>query len=157
MAQQPPLATVWNLNIQNSPLLLIADAFTNPANLKTNTLTTNTFAIDPNYRIGYVQQWNLSVQQNLPYSFQVVAGYQGSKGTRLDRQFQPWVTPPNAPKAAYPTGYVYETFGGNSIYHAGSVQLIRRFRGGLSASGGYVFSKSIDDGGAAEAARCRTG
>ena len=33
-----------------------------------------------------------------------------------------------------------------------SVQLIRRFRGGLSASGNYTFSKSIDDGGAGGAA-----
>jgi len=148
MAQQPPLATVWNLNIQNSPQLAFADAFTNPANVKTNSLTANTFAIDPNYRIGYVQQWNLAIQQNLPYSFQTNISYQGSKGTRLDRQFQPWVTPPNAPKAPYPTGYVYETYGGNSIYHAGAIQLMRRFRGGLSASGGYVFSKSIDSGGA---------
>ncbi len=148
MAQQPPLATVWNLNIQNSPQLRLADAFTNPANVRTNSLTANTFAADPNYRIGYVQQWNLAVQQNLPYSFQTTMTYQGSKGTHLDRQFQPWVTPPNAPPSRFPTGYTYQTFGGNSIYHAGSVQLMRRFRAGLSASGSYVFSKSIDSGGA---------
>ncbi|HSW50386.1 MAG TPA: TonB-dependent receptor, partial [Bryobacteraceae bacterium] len=148
MAQQPPLATVWNLNIQNSPLLSIADAFTNPANIKTNSLTSNTFAADPNYRIGYVQQWNFAIQQNLPYSFQTTAAYQGSKGTHLDRQFQPWVTPPNAPASGFPTGYTYQTFGGTSIYHAGSIQLMRRFRAGLSAGGSYVFSKSIDSGGA---------
>jgi hypothetical protein len=148
MSQQPPLATAWSLNIQNSPLLSIADAFTNPLNLKTNTLTANTFAVDPNYKIGYVQQWSFSIQQNLPYSFQTTVAYQGSKGTHLDRQFQPWVTPPNAPKAPYPTGYVYETYGGTSIYHAGSVQLMRRFRAGLSAGASYVFSKSIDSGGA---------
>ncbi len=148
MSQQPPLATVWNLNIQNSPLLMIGDAFTNPANLKTNTLSANTFAVDPNYKIGYAQQWNFSIQQNLPYSFQMTVGYQGSKGTHLDRQFQPWVTPPNAPKAPYPSGYVYETYGANSSYNAGSIQFMRRFRGGLSAGGSYVFSKSIDSGGA---------
>ncbi len=146
MAQQPPLATAWNLNIQNSPLLSLADAFTNPLNTRTNTLSTNTFAINPNYKVGYVQQWSFSLQQNLPYSFQTTVNYMGSKGTNLDQQFQPWVTPPNAPQAAYPTGYVYETFGGTSIYHAASIQLMRRFRGGLSASGSYVFSKSIDSG-----------
>jgi len=149
MSQQPPLAVAYNLNIQQSPLLRIADAFTNPANVKTNTLTTNTFAVDPDYRIGYVQQWNFAVQQNLPYSFQTTVSYQGSKGTNLNRQFLPWVTPPNAPAAPYPTGYVYQTFGGNSIYHAGAIQLMRRFRAGLSAGASYVFSKSIDDGGAA--------
>ncbi len=148
MSQQPPLATVWNLNIQNSPQLMLGDAFTNPANIRANALTANTFAVDPNYKIGYVQQWNFSIQQNLPYSFQTTVAYQGSKGTHLVRQFQPWVTPPNAPQAPYPSGYVYETFGGNSNYNAGSIQFMRRFRGGLSAGGSYVFSKSIDDGGA---------
>jgi len=148
MAQQPPLATVWNLNLQQSPLLSIADAFTNPANLKTNTLTTNTFAINPEYRIGCVQQWNFAIQQNLPLSLQATLSYQGSKGTQLNRLFQPWVTPPGAPAAPYPTGYVYQSYGGNSIYHGAVVQLMRRFRGGLSAGASYVFSKSIDDGGA---------
>ena len=33
MSQQPPLATALNLNIQNSPLLSMGDAFTNPANI----------------------------------------------------------------------------------------------------------------------------
>jgi trimeric autotransporter adhesin len=148
MSQQPPLATAWNLNIQNSPLLSMGDAFTNPANIRTNTLTTNTFAVDPNWRIGYVHQWNFSIQQNLPYSFQTNITYQGSKGTNLVRQFQPWVTPPNASKAGYPTGYTYETYGGNSNFNGVSVSLMRRFRGGLSANGSYTFSKSIDDGGA---------
>ncbi len=60
MSQQPPLATALNLNIQNSPLLSMGDAFTNPANNRTNALTTNTFAVDPNYKIGYVHQWNFS-------------------------------------------------------------------------------------------------
>jgi hypothetical protein len=148
MSQQPPLATAWNLNIQNSPLLSMGDAFTNPANIRTNTLTTNTFAVDPNYKIGYVHQWNFSLQQNLPYSFQTNLTYQGSKGTNLVRQFQPWVMPPNAATAGYPTGYTYETYGGNSIFNGVSITLMRRFRGGLSANGSYTFSKSIDDGGA---------
>ena len=149
MSQQPPLATAFNLNIQNSPLLSIGNAFTNPANIRTNALTVNTFAVDPNYKIGYVHQWNFSLQQNLPYSFQTSITYQGAKGTNLVRQFQPWVTPPNAATAAYPTGYTYETYGGNSIFNGVSISLMRRFRGGLSANGSYTFSKSIDDGGAA--------
>jgi hypothetical protein len=148
MSQQPPLATALNLNIQNSPLLSIGDAFTNPANSLTNALATNTFAVDPNYKIGYVHQWNFSLQQNLPYSFQTSITYQGSKGTNLARLFQPWVTPPNAAKALYPTGYTYETYGGNSNYNGVTFSLMRRFRGGLSANGSYTFSKSIDDGGA---------
>lgn len=32
---------------------------------------------------GYVQQWNLNIQRNLPYNFFVSAAYVGSKGTHL--------------------------------------------------------------------------
>ncbi len=147
MAQQPPLASAVSLNIKNSPLLRIANAFTSSANVN-SAISQNTYALDPNYHIGYVHQWNFAIQQNLPYSFQTSLSYQGSKGTGLDREFLPWVTPPNAAAAPYPSGYVYQTNGGNSIYNAASVMLTRRFRGGLTASANYVFSKSIDSGGA---------
>ena len=40
--QQPPLATAWNLNIQNSPLLSMADAFTNPAKVDSPSTSTPT-------------------------------------------------------------------------------------------------------------------
>jgi hypothetical protein len=112
--------------------------------------STNTFAVDPNYKIGYAQQWQLSVQQNLPYSFQTTVAYQGTKGTNLDRRFTPWVTPPGAAAAPYPTGYTYETTGDNSIYNAVSASLMRRFRGGLSATASYQFAKMIDGGSTAQ-------
>ena len=33
-------------------------------------ITPNTFAIDPNFRVGYAQNWQLSVQRDLPGSLQ---------------------------------------------------------------------------------------
>jgi hypothetical protein len=149
LSQQPPLARSLNLNVQNSPALIqtgqlnLGNAFTYGA----NTLTANTFAIDPNFKIGYAQTWNMSLQQNLPLSFQTTVTYTGTKGTNLDRQFQPWVQPPGANATPYPTGYTYETNGGNSIFNSGAIRLTRRFSSGLSASGVYTYSKSIDDGG----------
>jgi hypothetical protein len=144
MSQQPPLSTSWNLYIQDGPMTL-ANAFVNPASRGTNT-TKNTFAVDPTYKIGYAQQWNFSIQQNLPYSFMTTLSYIGTKGTDLDRRMTPWVVAPGAPLAPYPTGYTYETFGGSSIYNAASVMLNRRFRGGLMANANYTFQKGIDSG-----------
>ena len=57
---------------------------------------TSTFAIDPNYRIGYAQTWNLSVQHDLPLSMFATVGYLGTKGTRLDQQFIPNSVAPGA-------------------------------------------------------------
>jgi hypothetical protein len=142
MAQQPPFAQ--SLSASNSALTPLT--ITNGFLLASNQAAASTYAIDPNYKIGYAQQWNLSVQHSWPLSLQTTASYVGTKGTQLDRRITPWVVAPGAAATAYPTGYTYETFGGNSIYNAGSFQLNRRFRAGLSASANYTFQKGIDGG-----------
>ena len=103
MSQQPPLSTSWNLYLTDGPLSM-GNAFVNASGRGTNTAS-NTFAVDPNYKNGYAQQWQLSIQQNLPFSFQTTVAYQGTKGTNLERQIRPWVVPPGAVAAPYPTGY----------------------------------------------------
>ena len=152
MSQQPPLSTSRNLYLTDGArsgpsALTMGTAFASP--MATDT-STNTFAVDPNYKIGYAQQWQLSVQQNLPFSFQTTVAYQGTKGTNLDRRLTPWVEPPGAAAAPYPTGYTYETTGDNSIYNAVSATLMRRFRGGLSSTASYQFAKMIDGGSTAQ-------
>ena len=54
MAQQSPLST--SLSVQNGPgdPLTLANGF-----VASKTITQNTFAIDPNFRIGYAQNWNV--------------------------------------------------------------------------------------------------
>ncbi len=44
-----------------------------------------------------------------------------------------------------PSGFIFDSSVGNSIYNAGQVRLARRFRGGLSGNVLYTYSKSIDD------------
>jgi hypothetical protein len=148
MAQQPPLDTSWDLYLTDGSLSM-GNAFVNPAARATNTLQ-DTFAVNPNYKNGYAQQWQLAVQQNLPFSFQGTLAYQGTKGTNLDRRITPWVEPPGAAAVPYPTGYTYETTGDNSIYNALSATLMRRFRSGLSAMASYQFAKQIDGGSTAQ-------
>ncbi|MFM2124256.1 MAG: hypothetical protein RL328_707, partial [Acidobacteriota bacterium] len=84
MAQQAPLST--SLRVQNSATLplTLANGFRGTPNI-----TATTFAIDPNFRVGYAQNWQLSVQRDLPFALQMVATYMGVKGTRGVQQFLP--------------------------------------------------------------------
>jgi hypothetical protein len=123
------------LSIQNGFLLASTNA------------TTSTYAVDPHYRIGYAQSWNLTVQHDLPFSMFATAGYLGTKGTRLDQQFIPNSVAPGATVSPYPHDYTYETSNGNSILHTAQFQLNRRFHTGMMWRASYQFSKSIDNAG----------
>ena len=45
---------------------------------------TNNYGVDPNYRLGYVQIWNVDIQQELRPTLILNLDYTGTKGTRLD-------------------------------------------------------------------------
>jgi hypothetical protein len=142
LAQQPPFAQ--SLSVSSTPENLL--------NLQTGFLSAvgtsglSTYAIDRDYRVGYVQTWTLSVQNNLPFGLFGTIGYLGTKGTRLDQQFIPNSVPPGAVRPDLPSGFIYQTSNGNSIYHAAQFQLNRRFRSGFMANTSYQLSKSIDNG-----------
>lgn len=142
LAQQAPLSK--SLKQQNSAAcpLTLADGFT-----QCGTTTPNTFAIDPNFRVGYAQTWQLAVQRDLPWSMQMTATYLGVKGTHGVQQFLPNSYPlggiDQCPDC--PSGFLYETSGGNSTRQSGQLQLRRRLRAGFAASLLYTYSKSIDD------------
>ncbi len=142
MMQQSPLSK--SLSVQNTPQnpLTLANGFNAaPAT------TANTFAVDPNFRIGYAQTWQASVQRDLPYSLIVTATYLGIKGTRATQAFLPNTYPSGAvnPCPSCPSGYTYLTSNGNSTREAGQIQLRRRLHNGITASANYVFSKAYDD------------
>ena len=140
MAQQYPLST--SLSIQNTAAtpLTLANGF--PAGI-----TTNTFAIDPNFRIGYSQNWQLSVQRDLPGALVLIATYQGSKGTRGMQEFYPNTYPDGAvnPCPTCPSGFVYLASNGNSTREAGQISLRRRLHNGFTANLQYTYAKAIDD------------
>jgi len=142
MAQQAPFAK--SLTVQNSTTcpLTLANGF-DPC----SETTAQTFGVDPNFRVGYVQTWDLKVQRDLPGSLQMMATYLGIKGTRGVQQFLPNTNPIGAvnPCPSCPTGFVYLVTDGNSTRQSGSIQLRRRLHSGFTASLLYTFSKSIDD------------
>jgi len=143
LAQQPPFAQTLSVSTSLANPLDIQTGFLGA----TSTNVRNTFAINPNYKTGYAQIWNLTLQNNLPHGMFFTAGYQGTKGTRLDQQFIPNSVAPGALVSALPNFFTYETSGGNSIYHAAQFQLNRRLSRGLEANVSYQFSKSIDNAG----------
>jgi hypothetical protein len=144
MAQQSPLSK--SLRIANTPTtpLTLANGFTGDPNV-----VATTYAVDPNLRVGYVQTWQTSVQRDLPFALQMVVIYQGTKGTRSQQEFLPNTYPSGAfnPCPTCPSGFTYLASNGNSIRHAGILQLRRRLRSGLTAELQYTYSKSIDDAG----------
>jgi hypothetical protein len=142
LTQQAPLSK--SLSVQNTAAcpLSLANGF-NPC----SSTTSDTFAVDPNFRVGYAQIWQLSLQRDLPTALQLTATYLGVKGTHGVQQFLPNTYPIGAsdPCPSCPLGFVYQTSGGNSTRQSGQLQLRRRLRGGFTATALYTFSKSIDD------------
>jgi trimeric autotransporter adhesin len=142
MAQQAPLST--GLSVQNSPAcpLTLANGFSTCPSI-----TPDTFAVDPNFKPGYVQTWRLEVQRDLPGSLVMTITYLGSKGTHGVQEFLPNTYPIGAvnPCPTCPTGFAYLTSYGNSTREAGQFQLRRRLHNGLVATAQYTYSKSIDD------------
>jgi len=109
--------------------------------------TANTFAIDPDFRVGYAQTWQLSAQMDLPASLVATATYIGIKGTRAVQVFLPNTYPSDAvnPCPSCPSGYVYMTSNGNSTRESGQFQLRRRMHNGLTATTQYTYSHSFDN------------
>jgi hypothetical protein len=142
LAQQAPLST--SLSVENSAAcpLTLANGF-----VPCSSVSSDTYAVDPNFRVGYAQTWQLAVQRDLPFALQMTATYLGVKGTRGVQEFLPNTYPIGAanPCPACPVGFEYRTSGGDSTRQSGQLQLRRRLRAGFTASLLYTYSKSIDD------------
>ena len=142
LAQQSPLST--SLNVENSAAcpLTLANGFD-----RCNSVGPDTYAVDPNFQVGYAQTWQVAVQRDLPFALQMTATYLGIKGTHGVQEVLPNTYPIGAtsPCPACPTDFEYRTSGGNSTRESGQLQLRRRLRAGFTASLLYTYSKSIDD------------
>jgi hypothetical protein len=140
LALQPPFSFTES-NIAPAPgVLTLQNGFPTPA---PGTITNN-YGVDPNYRLGYVQMWNLNVQYELSPTLVLNVGYTGSKGTGLDMVRAP-NRGPDGLLIANAQPFLWETSQGSSILHAGSARLRKRMAKGLSVGGTYTFAKSIDN------------
>jgi hypothetical protein len=142
LAQQAPLSK--SFTIQNTPAapFTLANGFTAPG-----TVATNTFAVDPNLRVGEAQNWQALIQRDLPGSLTMSASYLGTKGTDLLQEFVPNTYPAGVanPCPACPSGYIFLASNGSSSRHAGQFQVRRRLRNGLTASVQYTLARARDN------------
>jgi trimeric autotransporter adhesin len=105
---------------------------------------TNNYAVNPDYRLGYVQIWNLDIQREIRPTLLLNVDFTGTKGTRLDI-----LEAPNRDETgirlATVDAFNWESSGADSHASAGSVRLRKRLQNGYSIGGTYTYSKSIDD------------
>ncbi len=140
LAAQPPFATsATSLGTAAAPL-----ALSDPFASITSETTTNTYGIDPSYRLGYVQIWNLDIQRTIGRTVFATIGYTGTRGSSLDLLRAPNRGPDGLLVASVPP-FVWETSGGRSVMHALTLRLRKRLTHGLGGGVTYTWSKSMDD------------
>lgn len=137
LAQQPPLSKSFSIQTRSSNPLTLAKGF-----VATQGVTLDTFAVDQAFRVGYAQNWIVSLQHDLPAAVQLTVIYLGTKGSRLPQESLPNTFPSGA---LGPAGYIYLASNGNSTREAGQIQLRRRMQSGLTVTAQYTYSKALDD------------
>ena len=140
LAFQPPFS-IAQTNIQTIPgELTLQNGFPAPSSNE----ITNNYGVDPNYRLGYVQIWNLDIQQEIRPTLIVNLDYTGTKGTRLDILGAPNRTATGL-RIPGVEPFDFESSLGDSRADAGSVRVRKRLQSGFSIGGTYTYSKSLDN------------
>ena len=135
---QPPFGTTAT-NSQTAPgELTLQNGFPPPSGI------TNDYAVNPNYRMGYVQIRNLDIQQQIRPTLLLNVDYTGTKGTDLDILEAPNRTPVGL-RIPGVEAFTYENSVADSEANAGSVRLRKRLAKGFALGGTYTFSKALDD------------
>jgi trimeric autotransporter adhesin len=138
MAFQPPFSNTQTNVASPTNVLTLQNGFPGSSGI------TNNYGIDLNYGLGYVQIWNLDIQQEITRSLLINIDYTGTKGTRLDV-----LTAPNSTASGIRIPgvqpFYYESSEGDSTANAGSVRVRKRLTNGVSLGGTFTWSKSLDD------------
>ncbi len=145
LANQFPWANSQQLISQPCQPLTITNIPSSSCSATTSTVLPNTYAIDPNYKVGYAQLWNVSTETNLFTNTTLSLTYTGTKGTHLDMLFAPNRTLSGVPQVANAGEFIYDTSGANSIYNALQVRLQQRTTHGIGGNVIYTYGKSEDD------------
>lgn len=115
------------------------------------------FAVDPNLRDSYNQQWNFTVQKKLPADVIFDVAYVGSKGNNLTMGFDAnrpiqTITPgPGQPSVAsrrplngFNTINAAKSIA-RSFYHSLQMKAERRMAKGLNALASYTYAKTLSN------------
>src|SRR5215469_5481217 len=137
---QPPFSTT-STNIQAAPGdLTLAQGFPEVS----PTGITNNYAVNPDYRMGYVQIRNLDIQQQISPTLLLNLDYTGTKGTNLDILEAPNRTIDGIRMEGV-QAFTYEDSTASSFANALSIRVRKRLSQGFAVGALYTFAKSIDD------------
>ncbi len=146
--RQPPFAETQQITSSTArPEINIANPFVSAA----APLVIGTQNINPNFREGYTQHWNLTVQRELPGGATVDVGYVANKGTKLSELIF-YNVPLPGPSATIQARRPFPRWGTalsmdsyvTSSYNSLQVKGQKRFSKGLSFLTAYTWAKSID-------------
>jgi len=164
MAHQPPFAneqtnqeatsngTPSSACAQSGKCLTLAQGFPAPD-------AVGDYALDPHFRLPYVQTWNLDIQKTLPWGIVLNVGYNGSKGNHLDiitapraLPGSPDTDPPNSLNCTglpecYPLNFRFEQAAAFYKFNAGTLRLNKRMSNGVALGANYQYSHAIDNAG----------
>src|SRR3984885_6051835 len=137
-AFQPPFANVQTNNnpLTGAPTFTLAQGFTPKGQDDGN------YSVNKNYRLPYVQVWNIDIQRTLPMGIVLNVGYNGSKGTRLDAVSAPGRSATESLSGVF---YDWEDSIAFSNFNALAVRLRKRMQHGVAVGATYTYSHSIDD------------
>jgi hypothetical protein len=135
LAFQPPYADVQTNTAAAPGQYTLANGFPSPSPLPN-------YAVNPNFRLPYVQVWNADVQHTFPKGIVVNVGYNGAKGTRLDVIDAPGRT---ATTSISGDLYDYEDSVAFSNFNALAVRANKRLADGIALTATYTYSHAIDN------------
>jgi len=137
LAFQPPYADVQTNTAGTPGQYTLANGFTTPPSSEVPN-----YAVNPNFRLPYVQVWNADVQHTFPMGIVINVGYNGAKGTRLDI-----IDAPGRTATASVSGvlYDYENSVAFSNFNALTVRANKRLANGIAMTATYTYSHSIDN------------
>ncbi|GGG96316.1 TonB-dependent receptor [Silvibacterium dinghuense] len=137
-AFQAPYANVQS----NTNSLTELPTYTLLNGFSTEPPTEGDYAVNKDYKLPYVQVWNIDIQHTFPLGIMLNVGYNGSKGTHLDIVDAPGR---NATESLSGVNYDYENSTAFSNFNALTVRLNKRLQKGIAITATYKYSHSIDD------------
>ena len=146
--RQPPFAETQQITSSTAtPQINIANPFVSAS----AALVVGTQNINPDFKEGYTQQWNLTVQRQLPFNISLDAGYVANKGTNLD-ELVFYNIPTPGPTATIQARRPFPGWGTalsmdpyvTSSYNSLQLKAVRRGKKGMTNLIAYTWAKSID-------------
>ncbi len=140
--QQPPYFNTGTLtNSLENPFVMdtiLQQIGTDPTQID------NTYAINKNYQLGLIHQFNFDYSRDLFKTYAVGATYVGTIGRDLDLLLAPNTGPAGLLNPDVPA-FQYQTSGGVSHANSVSFRLQKRQSHGVSGNVSYTLQRAIDD------------